>query len=63
VIDHLHNLAHISAADAERDPAPLSFDRRRPSRSTAELLARIERQMEVVRMWQAAQKKVMENRE
>jgi hypothetical protein len=62
-MSHVNNLAHISAADAERDEAPLRFEKRRPSRSTAELLARIERQMEVVRAWQAAQKRVMEGRE
>jgi hypothetical protein len=63
MFDHLHNLTHISAANAERDSAPLSFERPRMSRATAELLARIERQMEVVRLWQAAQKRMLEERE
>lgn len=58
MIDHLHNLTHISTADAERDPAPLSFERPHMSRATAELIDRIERQMEVVRVWRAAQKRM-----
>lgn len=44
-IDHLANLSHISADDAERDPAPLSFERPRMSRATAELLEMIEQRI------------------
>lgn len=62
MIDHLPNLSHISADAAERDPAPLTFDRRKMSRSTAELLERIERQMAVVRVWQKAQKDMEQER-